>query len=169
MMKSIVFYGHNTLRQKAEKITNIDDSIIKLVDTMFNLMYKEKGIGLAAPQVDVSKQLLVVDVELYKGPRLELINPEIYAVSDEEESFNEGCLSVPGINADIIRPSEISVRGLTTEGKEIAFDAGGLLARVLQHEIDHLNGVLFIDLIEDYLKKELTSELKKIKKMNIAS
>lgn len=169
MMKNIVFYGHNTLRQKAEKITTIDDSTLDLIDTMFNLMYQEKGIGLAAPQVAVPKQLIVIDIELYKGPRLELINPVIYATSDEEESFNEGCLSVPGINADIIRPYEVSVRALTPEGKEITFDAGGLLARVLQHEIDHLNGILFIDHLDDFIRKEFATELKKIKKMNRAS
>ncbi len=165
----LVFYGNQTLREVAREVTQIDQSIQDIIEDMFTLMRKEKGIGLAAPQIDLSKRIVVLDLQSYKGPRLALINPVITALSEEETVIEEGCLSVPGIMKDIYRPAEISLRAMTPEQKEITFDADGLLARVLQHEIDHLNGILFIDHLEDYIRRELTGELKKIKKLNKAS
>ncbi len=166
MAHKLVFYGHEKLHKIADEVMNIDQSTIDLIESMFNIMYAEKGIGLAAPQVAVPRRILVVDIESYGGPSITLINPVILGTSQETEPYEEGCLSVPGINAVIHRPREISVRGLTTEGKEITFDTGGLFARVLQHEIDHLNGILFIDHLEDFERKELLPELRKIKKLN---
>ncbi len=162
----LLFYGNETLREIAREITNVDQETIDLIESMFNVMYGSRGIGLAAPQVGVSQRLLILDIESYKGPILALINPVITARSDKLGPYEEGCLSVPGINAMITRPLEISVKAVTPEGKEISFDARGLLARVLQHEIDHLDGKLFIDYLEDHDRKELTAELKKIKKLN---
>ncbi len=162
----LVYYGNETLRKIAEEITNIDQGTIDLIESMFNVMYGAHGIGLAAPQVGVSRRLLILDIESYRGPILTLINPVITARSDKLGPYEEGCLSVPGINAMITRPLEISVRAVIPEGKEMNFEARGLLARVLQHEIDHLDGKLFIDYLEDHDRKELTAELKKIKKLN---
>ncbi len=162
----LVFYGNETLRKTAEEIKNINQKTIDLIESMFNVMYGERGIGLAAPQVGISQRLLILDIESYRGPVLTLINPVITARSDKTGPYEEGCLSVPGINAEITRPLEISVNAVTPDGKEMRFEAAGLLARVLQHEIDHLDGKLFIDHLEDHDRRELTAELKKIKKLN---
>lgn len=169
MDNRLIFYGKRSLRQVSERIGNINQDIIDLIDTMFNLMYKNKGIGLAAPQIDISKRIITLDIEMYDGPSLALINPEIIARADDSEPYEEGCLSLPGISCEIYRPSRISVKGITPDEKEVKIEADGLLARVLQHEIDHLNGVLFIDYLEDYRRKEITAELKRIKKLNRVS
>ncbi len=166
MAYRLVYYGNDTLKKVAEKVQNIDQEIIDLIDSMYNIMYQEHGVGLAAPQVDVSRRILTIDIEHEDGPSIALINPEIIAKSDTLVPYDEGCLSLPGISADIIRPAEITVKGVTPEGKEVRFDAGGLFARVLQHEIDHLDGIVFIDHIDEYLRKEYSAELKKIKKLN---
>ena len=162
----LVYYGNETLRKIAENIKTIDQGTIDLIESMFNVMYGARGFGLAAPQVGVSQRLLILDIESYKGPILTLINPVITARSENTGPYEEGCLSVPGINAIISRPLEIAVSAVTPDGKEMRFEAGGLLARVLQHEIDHLDGRLFIDHLEGQDRKELTAELKKIKKLN---
>jgi len=169
MSYHIVYYGNETLRQVAEEVSNIDQEVIDLIDVMFNIMYKERGMGLAAPQVDVSRRILGIDLESYKGPVMALVNPQIVETSDDLVAYEEGCLSVPGIMRDIDRPSKILVKGITPDEKEVEFEADGLLARVLQHEIDHLNGTLFIDHLESFERNELRKNLKKIKKMNKAS
>jgi len=166
MSRSLVFYGNETLAGVAEPVENIDGSIASLIDEMFKIMYKEKGIGLAAPQVDLGKRIFVVDTGETKSQKFALINPVIKESSDRTEPYEEGCLSVPGINADVIRPESILISGYTREGKEVEIEANGLLARVFQHEYDHLNGILFIDRVEKYLRDEMRSELKKIKKLN---
>jgi len=165
----IIYYGHDTLRKVAEEIGDVNGEIISLIDSMYNVMYRSKGIGLAAPQVDVSKRLFILDISEEEGGRgvsLELINPVIMESSEQEGPYNEGCLSVPGIWEEVTRPLEILVAGVDREGNEVEYEAKGLLARVMQHEIDHLNGILFIDRIEDYIRSELRPELKKIKKLN---
>ncbi|TAL39169.1 MAG: peptide deformylase [Spirochaetes bacterium] len=169
MTTRLVYYGNPTLRQVAKEIETVDQRHIELIESMFNTMYKAGGIGLAAPQVNHGERIIVIDLEYYKGPSLALINPVITERSREVEPYEEGCLSVPGIMADIIRPVEISVNAISQEGEELSFDADGLLARVIQHEVDHLDGILFIDYLEDFTRKELTAELKKIKKLNKAS
>jgi peptide deformylase len=133
---------------------------------MFEIMHKERGIGLAAPQIDIGKRIIVVDTGEERSRRLALINPEILEFSDNLEPYEEGCLSVPRLLADVVRPAEIVIRGINTNGNEVEFEASGLMARVLQHEIDHLNGILFIDRIEKFIRDEFRTELKKIKKLN---
>ena len=166
MSYKLVYYGNDTLRGVADELNNIDQEIVDLIDTMYNIMYKERGVGLAGPQVDVSKRIITIDTEDYNGKKLTLINPEIISKSEDIVPFEEGCLSLPGISREILRPSQITVKGVTADEKEVIIDADGLLARVLQHEIDHLNGIVFIDHLEDHLRKELRAELKKIKKLN---
>jgi len=166
MSRSLVFYGNDTLAGVAEPVENIDGSIASLIDEMFKIMYKEKGIGLAAPQVDFGKRIFVVDTGEAKSQKFALINPVIKESSDKLEPYEEGCLSVPGINADVIRPESILISGYTRDGKEVEIEANGLLARVFQHEYDHLDGILFIDRIEKYIRDEMRTELKKIKKLN---
>lgn len=166
MTSHIVYYGNETLKQVAEEVTNIDGKLIRLIESMYKIMYKNRGIGLAAPQVDIGKRLIIVDTQDEGGHSITLINPVIKERSEETEPYEEGCLSVPGIAADIIRPSQILVSGISPDGDEIEFETDGLFARVLQHEIDHLEGRLFIDHLEPYERNELRSQLKKIKKMN---
>jgi len=165
----IVYYGNTTLHTAAQEITDIDQGVVDLIESMYNIMYRERGVGLAAPQIDVSRRLIILDIEHYKGPSLALINPRVVKTSEDLEPYEEGCLSLPGINLDILRPGEVTVKGVTPDGKEISIDADGLLARVLQHEIDHLDGKVIVDHVEDHIRKELTAELKKIKKLNRAS
>lgn len=166
MALNLVYYGNETLKNTAEEILNIDQEVVDLVDGMFNVMYRARGIGLAAPQVDIGKRIIVVDIEEYGAESIALVNPVIKEKSDQTEPYEEGCLSLPGISEDVIRPSEILVHGVTLDGAEVEIEADSLFARVLQHEIDHLNGVVFTDHLEDWRRQELRSQFKKIKKMN---
>ncbi len=162
----LAYYGRDVLKTRAKEVEKIDQSVIDLIDAMFQVMHRERGIGLAAPQIALSTRIIVVDLGVYKGPALALINPVIEQLSENLVPYEEGCLSVPGIMKEIIRPELALVKGVTPEGKQVRIEANGLLSRVLQHEIDHLNGILFIDRIEEHIRKELTPELKKIKKLN---
>jgi peptide deformylase len=166
MLYRLVYYGNETLRKVADEVANINQEVIDLVGHIFTIMHRERGIGLAAPQIDVSKKIIGIDLEPYRGPKLTLINPVVVESSAETEPYEEGCLSVPGIMKEVIRPSRVLVTEITPEQKEMRIEAEGLLARVLQHEIDHLNGKLVVDYLEDYERKELTGELKKIRKLN---
>ena len=166
MSYKLVYYGNATLASTAEMIKNIDDNIINIIDNMFEIMYKEKGIGLAAPQINLNKRIIVVDPDGEMRNKIALINPEIISFSDNVAPYEEGCLSLPGLTADVVRPTEIIVRGLSPAGDIVEYEASELLARIIQHEIDHLDGIFFIDRIEKYLKNEFRSELKHIKKLN---
>jgi len=162
----ICTYPEEILRQRAEPITEIDEEVLKLVDHMTETMYSAPGIGLAATQVGVAKQVLVADIAP-RRPESELvvlINPEIVA-AEGEVIFEEGCLSVPDYQAEVKRNERITVRGLNLKGEEVEIEAEGLLAIVLQHEIDHLNGILFIDrlskLKRDLYKRKVRKKLAK--------
>jgi len=151
----ICTYPEEILSKPAEPITEIDGEVVKLVEQMAETMYSAPGIGLAATQVGVAKQLLVADLAP-RRPESELIvliNPEIVA-AEGEVIFEEGCLSVPDYQAEVKRHEKITVRGLNLKGEEVEIEAEGLLAIVLQHEIDHLNGILFIDRLSK-LKRDL--------------
>lgn len=144
----IVLKGDGVLREKAKEVPRITPNIIKLLDNMRDTMYANKGVGLAAPQIGVSKRVIVVDV----GEGLyEVINPEVLDRRGEMLDL-EGCLSIPEVVGDVKRAAEIRVRGLDREGREIEVEAGGYLARAFQHEIDHLDGILFIDKAENMRK-----------------
>lgn len=164
----LAYYGNKILKTRAKEVEKINQEIIELVNTMFQIMHQERGIGLAAPQIAVPLRVIVVDLSPYKGPALALVNPEIEQSSENLVPYEEGCLSIPGIMREILRPEKTIVRGINLDGKEVRFEADGLLSRVLQHEIDHLNGILFIDRLETHVRKELSAELKKIKKLNRA-
>jgi peptide deformylase len=143
----ILIAPHKTLKTKARAVTPVDmDRVRLLVPQMFATMYKAPGIGLAAPQVNISLQFAVVDLMPDDKPRpYTLINPEILAVSEEWATREEGCLSLPGQYAEVSRPAQVRVGFHDLNGKRHELDAEGLLAACLQHEIDHLNGVLFVD------------------------
>ncbi|MBE3580771.1 MAG: peptide deformylase [Thermoanaerobacteraceae bacterium] len=137
----IVTLGEPVLREKAQPVTKITPNLLRLIDNMAETMYFAPGVGLAAPQIGVSKRVIVVDV----GDGLvELINPEIIAAEGTEVGI-EGCLSVPGVQGEVPRAARVVVRGLDRYGRGREYNARGLFARALQHEIDHLDGILFID------------------------
>lgn len=175
MTLEIVKYGHPTLRKKGETIKEMTPEIKRLIVDMIETMEENHGVGLAAQQVGVAKQLAVIDVrgitdrpstlELNGQPAdpeeimpLVLINPEITPV-DEPVAGPEGCLSFPDVFAEISRPGVVDVTALDGNGRPIAFRCGGLLARAIQHEKDHLNGILFIDRMEKKVKAGLQGEL----------
>jgi peptide deformylase len=175
MSLEIVKYGHPALRQRGAKIESVTPEIKKLIAAMFTTMAENHGVGLAAQQVGVAKQLAVIDVravtdrpstlELDGEPAdvagimpLVLINPEVTPVGDSVKG-SEGCLSFPEIYAEIARAGTVDVKALDAKGKPISFRCGGLLARAVQHETDHLNGILFIDRMDKKTKEELQPEL----------
>ncbi|GAB4361474.1 MAG: peptide deformylase [Methylohalobius crimeensis] len=142
------------LRKKAKPVEAVGNSIRQLVDDMFETMYEAPGVGLAATQVNVQKRVIVIDVSESKDQPLCLINPEILARSGEEES-EEGCLSVPGIFEKVRRADRIKVRALDREGEPFEREAEGLLAVCIQHEIDHLEGKLFVDYLSPLKRQRI--------------
>lgn len=138
----IVTYPEEVLRREAEPIDEIDQEIRDLADKMTEVMFKAEGVGLAAPQIGVGKRLIVVNLE---DDFRVLVNPELVERSDEEEAEQEGCLSVPGPEAPVNRAVSVVVKGTDLDGNEVELTREGLAARVFQHEIDHINGKLFID------------------------
>ena len=147
------------LRRVSGEVTLPDESVQALVRDMFQIMGEEGGIGLAAPQVGVLKRVIVVSVEERGFERLALINPVIVFSSRETVVFDEGCLSIPGVRADVERPSRVVVRGITKSGRLVEITAADLLARVLQHEIDHLDGILFIDRLKPEERQKVDRDL----------
>jgi peptide deformylase len=175
MILKVVKYGDPVLRKKGARIESITPEVKKLIGDMFETMYASKGVGLAAQQIGQALQLTVIDVrgitdrpstlELKGKPAdvaefmpLVLINPELTFVGDQAAG-PEGCLSFPEVFAEISRPQFVDVKALNEKGKPIEFRAGGLLGRAVQHETDHLNGILFIDRMDKKTKEELKPEL----------
>ena len=153
--------GSKTLRTSAKRISKVDIDTRQLAREMLQSMYSAKGIGLAAPQVGISKELLVIDINFEDSAAepLILINPEITAFGSTLNSYEEGCLSIPGVYLNVIRPSTIKLKYRDEMGRPRKMNADGLLARCIQHEVDHLKGVLFVDRVTS--KEELTKELTK--------
>src|SRR3954453_10952626 len=148
------------LRIRAEPVAEVDDALRRLIDDMFDTMYAAPGIGLAATQVNVHKRLLVIDISETRDQPLALINPEIIARDGVEET-EEGCLSVPGIYDKVTRAEKIRVRSLDRNGKKIEIDADGLLAVCIQHEMDHLEGKLFVDYLSELKRTRIRKKLEK--------
>ena len=159
--------GSETLRTEAKHISKVDNQIRNLAKDMLQSMYSAKGIGLAGPQVGISKELLVIDINFEDSAAepLILINPEITAFGSTLTTYEEGCLSIPGIYLNVVRPSTIKLKFRDEMGRPRKMNADGLLARCIQHEVDHLKGVLFVDRVTstEELKKELTKEGYKMK------
>lgn len=148
------------LRNKAKPVTEIDSEIKKFVDDMLETMYSASGVGLAATQVNVAKRVVVVDVSESRDEPLCLINPEIIEKDGVEES-EEGCLSVPGYYEKVKRAEHIRVRALDRDGNQQEFEADGLLAVCVQHEIDHLDGKLFVDYLSSLKRQRIRKKLEK--------
>lgn len=142
-------FGDPVLRRVADEITDVDEKLVRLVEDMVQTMYDAPGVGLAAPQVGVEQRLFVYDVG--DGPQA-IINP-IISEAEGEWVFEEGCLSVPGLSWEIVRPKQVYLTGYDLDGNEVSFEADEYLARVFQHEMDHLNGVLLIERLEKAERK----------------
>jgi len=161
-IREIVTHPAPVLRKKARKITDFGPDLQSLIDDMVETMREAPGVGLAAPQVGIPLQLIVVEYsekteeqESEEPPKLyTIVNPEIIRFSSEHELGTEGCLSIPGYVGDVERPLAITLKGVNRRGKPLRIKADGWLARIFQHEVDHLNGVLFIDRAEKVWKSE---------------
>lgn len=157
----LVLYPDAGLREKCRPVAEMTDRIDRLIDDMFYTMYEAPGIGLAAPQVAVQERVIVVDVSEDNSKPIALINPEIVG-AEGEISWEEGCLSLPGIYGEVKRPRHIKIRALNRDGQPIEMIADDLLAVCIQHEIDHLNGVLFTDHLSALKRTRLLHKFKKM-------
>ncbi len=161
--RGIRILGDPVLRKKAEPVASIDDDVRRLIKDMFDTMYEADGVGLAAPQVGVSHRVIVIDPREQDIKPLGLVNPIILESGDESDRGEEGCLSIPGLKDIVERPASIVLEALDVEGKPVRIEAEGLLARVLQHEVDHLDGILFIDRVSPLKRKMLLKRWQKVK------
>ena len=160
---TILEFPDRRLRTVAKPVQEVDDALRGLIDDMFETMYSAPGIGLAASQVDVHKRLLVLDVSENNDVPMVFINPEILS-RDGEQVYQEGCLSVPGIYADVHRAEHIVVRALDRDGNHFECDAHGVLAVCIQHEMDHLAGKLFVDYLSPLKREMVKKKLAKARK-----
>lgn len=158
----IVKYPAEVLRKTVSPVKDIDGNLVQFAQNMIQTMYEGRGIGLAAPQVDSELALFVVGLPDEKP--LVFINPEITGTSMETNPYEEGCLSLPGLYAKVTRPSSIQIQAWNEKGRPFRMEADGLLARVIQHELDHLKGVLFIDYLSDFKKERLLKEYEKARR-----
>ncbi|MCW8125351.1 peptide deformylase [Microbulbifer halophilus] len=149
------------LREVAKPVDKVTDELRQLVDDMFETMYEAPGVGLAATQVNVHKRIVVIDVSEDQSEPLAFINPEIEVLDEEIHQYDEGCLSVPGFYETVERPRKVRVKALDREGETFAMEAEGLLAVCIQHEVDHLNGKLFVDYVSPLKRNRIRSKLEK--------
>jgi peptide deformylase len=163
MIRPIIRYGHQLLHQPAAAVTDITSEIQRLIDDMIETMYAAPGVGLAAPQVGIGLRIFVADVSAGRNPTelLTFINPE-FVGRDGSQREEEGCLSVPGFNASVGRSSRVVLKGLARDGQEQVIEASGLLARCFEHEMDHLDGTLFVDRLRGLQKDLIVRKIRKL-------
>ena len=163
-VRPILILPDPRLRQVTEPVAVFDDELKKMVEDMFETMYDAPGIGLAAPQIGVMKRVVVIDLADPENPdsgKIAMVNPEIVAMSEETEISEEGCLSIPEFYYEVERPAEVTVRYFTPEGEEVTRHATGRLAVCMQHEIDHLDGVLYIDYLSRLKRDRVNKKFQK--------
>lgn len=158
---TILEFPDPRLRTQAAPVREVDDRIRRLVDDMFETMYAAPGIGLAATQINVHEQVIVIDISEEKDQPLVFINPQYEVLDLAEQEYDEGCLSVPGFYETVCRPAHIRVKALDREGKPFTMQPEGLLAVCIQHEIDHLQGKLFVDYLSTLKRNRIRSKLEK--------
>ncbi|NCC64995.1 MAG: peptide deformylase [Spirochaetia bacterium] len=158
-MLDIYTLGEEVIQEKCQPVTTFDNALRILVDAMFETMDQADGVGLAAPQVGVSSRLFVIHIK--NTEKRAYINPQIIETSVETEASEEGCLSIPGVWHDVERPARVTVQAQDLEGKVFTVKAEGLLARAIQHETDHLNGVLFIDRLDAVEREKMVKAYEK--------
>ena len=164
----ILHFPDPRLRNKAKPVADVDEAVRRLVDDMFETMYQAPGIGLAATQVNVAKQIIVIDISENKNEPLCLINPQIIE-RDGEEQMEEGCLSVPGIFEPVTRAAHVRVRALNQQGESFELEADNLLAVCIQHEMDHLDGKLFVDYLSSLKRQRIRKKLEKESRQGVTS
>jgi len=164
LIREIVLMGDPVLRTPGEEVEVFDEDLQDLVRDMFETMYHAEGVGLAAPQIGISRRVLVVDLRKEDQPdaRVALVNPRLVWSSSQAEKEYEGCLSIPGLEELVERPVSVRIEGFDPAGKEIVVEADEYYARALQHEIDHLNGVLFLDRVSALKRRMLLKKWKKL-------
>ncbi len=164
-IRDIEILGSPVLRTPGSEVETFDGGLVEFVEDLFDTMYEARGIGLAAPQIGVSSRVLVVDVpdpeDEGQSTRLALVNPRILRASAEMDRASEGCLSIPGLEEVVERPGSVTVEGFDEQGRSLTVEADGLLSRALQHEIDHLDGILFIDRVSPLKRRLLLKKWKK--------
>lgn len=165
---SVLRFPDERLKTKATQVTEVNDNIKTIVNDMFETMYDENGVGLAATQVNIHQQIVVIDVSENKENPIVLINPEIIAKSEETLINEEGCLSVPGCYAKVDRHTQVTVKALDINGEEFTLDGEELLAICIQHELDHLKGVLFVDYLSPLKRQRIKTKLEKEARLNNA-
>jgi peptide deformylase len=162
----ILHFPDPRLRQRAQEVDQVDDELRRLIDDMFATMYQAPGIGLAASQVNVHKRVVVIDISQDQDQPQAFINPEILA-KDGIEEMDEGCLSVPGVYERVQRAERIRVRALDRDGEAFELETGGLLAVCIQHEIDHLDGKLFVDYLSQLKRQRIRKKLEKQRRLGV--
>ena len=165
MLRPILRHGERPLHTPAAPVTRFDDELQRLIDDMIETMYAAPGIGLAAPQVGVSLRVFVVDLSVGRdrGQLITLVNPE-FVQREGTQLEEEGCLSVPGFNATVLRPSRVVIQGLDREENRQTFEGTGLLARAFQHEMDHLDGRLFVDRLRGIKRDVIVRKIQKLQR-----
>ena len=165
MIRPILRYGESALHTRAQPVTVFDDTLRQLLRDMAQTMYGAPGVGLAGPQVGVPLRVFVIDVTVGKHPGnlIEVVNPE-FVVCEGMQMEEEGCLSLPGFNATVVRPARAVVKGQDRDGGEITIEGTGLLARALQHEMDHLDGSLFVDRLRGIKRDVIVRKVQKLRR-----
>lgn len=165
MIRPILRYGESALHARARPVTTFDDTLRQLLRDMAETMYSAPGVGLAGPQIGVPLRVFVIDVTVGRQPGnlLEIVNPE-FVVCEGMQMEEEGCLSLPGFNATVVRPARAVVRGQDREGQEITIEGTGLLARALQHEMDHLDGSLFVDRLRGIKRDVIVRKVQRLRR-----
>lgn len=163
---SVLRFPDDRLRTKAIQVTEVNDNIKTIVNDMFETMYDENGVGLAATQVNIHQQIVVIDVSENKETPIVLINPEIIDKSEDTLINEEGCLSVPGCYAKVDRHTKVTVKALDKNGNEFTLDGDELLAICIQHELDHLKGILFVDYLSPLKRQRIKAKLEKEERLN---
>ena len=159
-IRKILHYPDPRLRRQGLPVDTVDDEIRTLIDDMAETMYQAPGMGLAAPQIDVSKRILVIDISEARNDLRVFVNPELLT-QEGEQTMEEGCLSVPGVYEEVTRAEKVTVRALGRDGKPFELEADGLLAACVQHEIDHLDGKLFVDYLSRLKRQRVRKKLEK--------
>lgn len=163
---NILHYPDERLHKVAKPIATVDDEVRRLIDDMIETMYASKGVGLAATQVNVHRRLIVIDVSEDKTGATAFINPE-FLLKQGETEYEEGCLSVPGIYETVQRAERVKVRALDRDGKPFELEADGLLAICLQHEVDHLDGKVFVEYLSTLKQNRIRTKMKKLEKRTL--
>ena len=170
-IRDIVLMGDPVLREEGEEVTTFDADLKALVRDMYETMYHADGIGLAAPQIGLSKRIIVVDLRRQEDeddpPQIALVNPVVTWSSKEKHKQSEGCLSIPGLEEVVERPVAVTVVAKDADGNDVRVDAEDLFARALQHEIDHLDGILFLDRVSPLKRKMLLKKWKKLETQEV--